>query len=63
VVGVVDEAEPVLGDAPEAAERLGGHAREDLEEHVVGEPLGRRLAGGRGAISAQTQMEERSCNQ
>jgi hypothetical protein len=53
---VVDEAEPALGDAPEAAERFGGQAWEDLEEHVVGESLGRRLTGGRGAISAETQI-------
>jgi hypothetical protein len=49
VVGVVDDAQPVLGDALEAAERLGGDAREDLHEEVVGEPLDRRVAGrGRG---------------
>jgi hypothetical protein len=44
VGAVVDEAEPVLGDALEAAERPGGHAREYLDEEVVGESLGRRLA-------------------
>lgn len=31
VGAVVDEAEPVLGDALEAAERPGGHAREYLD--------------------------------
>ena len=61
VVRVVDEAQPVVGDALEAAERFGRDAREDLHEEVVGEPLGRRAAGrSRGRRPAQTEMEERS---
>jgi hypothetical protein len=39
VVGVGDDAAPPHGDALEAAERLVGHAREDLDEEVVGELL------------------------
>lgn len=35
VVGVVDEPQPVLRDALAAAERLGGHAGEDLHQDVV----------------------------
>ena len=37
------EAQPVPGDALEAGERFGGHAREDLHEEVVREPRGRMV--------------------
>jgi hypothetical protein len=55
---VVDDAQPVVGDALEAAERLGGDAREDLHEEVVGEPLDRRVAGrGRGRPAQAETVE------
>jgi hypothetical protein len=53
-VAVVGDAEPVLRDALEAAERLGGDAGEDLHEEVVGEGLGRRPTGERRGRSAGT---------
>lgn len=43
----------MLGDALEAGERFGGHAREDLHEEVVRESRGRHAhvgAGGRSAL-------------
>ena len=42
VVGVGDDAAPLPADALGAAERLVGHAREDLDEEGGGELLRRR---------------------
>ena len=60
VMWVVDEVQPVAGDALEAAERFGGYAREYLDEEVVGESLGRNHAAVRRGRPAQTRMEKRS---
>jgi hypothetical protein len=59
VVGVVDEAQPVVGDTLKAAERFGGDARQDLHEEVVGEAIDRRAAGRSRGRPAQTETVER----